>query len=24
MRYRTTEFNDGLPPGEGTFLACSF
>jgi GH15 family glucan-1,4-alpha-glucosidase len=24
MRYRTTEFDDGLPPGEGTFLACSF
>ncbi len=24
MRYRTAEFNDGLPPGEGTFLACSF
>jgi GH15 family glucan-1,4-alpha-glucosidase len=24
MRYRTTEYNDGLPPGEGTFLACSF
>ncbi|MBN3727681.1 glycoside hydrolase family 15 protein [Burkholderia sp. Ac-20379] len=24
MRYRTTDFDDGLPPGEGTFLACSF
>ncbi|SEA55463.1 glycoside hydrolase family 15 protein [Paraburkholderia sartisoli] len=24
MRYRTTGFDDGLPPGEGTFLACSF
>ena len=24
MRYRTTKFDDGLPPGEGTFLACSF
>ena len=24
MRYRTTRFDDGLPPGEGTFLACSF
>ena len=24
MRYRTTEFDDGLPPGEGTFLACCF
>jgi len=24
MRYRTTQVNDGLPPGEGTFLACSF
>ncbi len=24
MRYRTGEFDDGLPPGEGTFLACSF
>jgi len=24
MRYRTTEVDDGLPPGEGTFLACSF
>ncbi|CAH2792040.1 MAG: Glucoamylase (EC [uncultured Paraburkholderia sp.] len=24
LRYRTTEFDDGLPPGEGTFLACSF
>ncbi|MDE1182815.1 glycoside hydrolase family 15 protein [Paraburkholderia sp.] len=24
LRYRTSEFDDGLPPGEGTFLACSF
>jgi GH15 family glucan-1,4-alpha-glucosidase len=24
LRYHTTEFDDGLPPGEGTFLACSF
>ena len=24
MRYRTDKTNDGLPPGEGTFLACSF
>src|SRR5260370_16539074 len=23
-RYHTTEVADGLPPGEGTFLACSF
>jgi GH15 family glucan-1,4-alpha-glucosidase len=23
-RYHTEETNDGLPPGEGTFLACSF
>jgi GH15 family glucan-1,4-alpha-glucosidase len=23
-RYRTTEGSDGLPPGEGAFLACSF
>ena len=23
-RYHTTEVEDGLPPGEGTFLACSF
>ena len=23
-RYNTHETNDGLPPGEGTFLACSF
>ena len=23
-RYRTTEVDDGLPPGEGAFLACSF
>ena len=24
LRYRTDETNDGLPPGEGAFLACSF
>jgi GH15 family glucan-1,4-alpha-glucosidase len=24
LRYRTEESDDGLPPGEGTFLACSF
>jgi GH15 family glucan-1,4-alpha-glucosidase len=24
MRYDTTASNDGLPPGEGAFLACSF
>ncbi|PAJ82212.1 glycoside hydrolase family 15 protein [Burkholderia ubonensis] len=24
LRYRTSEYDDGLPPGEGTFLACSF
>jgi GH15 family glucan-1,4-alpha-glucosidase len=24
MRYRTQEGADGLPPGEGVFLACSF
>lgn len=24
MRYDTGEGNDGLPPGEGAFLACSF
>jgi GH15 family glucan-1,4-alpha-glucosidase len=24
MRYRTQEVDDGLPPGEGAFLACSF
>jgi len=24
MRYDTGEFDDGLPPGEGAFLACSF
>lgn len=24
LRYRTAEVDDGLPPGEGTFLACSF
>jgi GH15 family glucan-1,4-alpha-glucosidase len=23
-RYNTAEVSDGLPPGEGTFLACSF
>jgi GH15 family glucan-1,4-alpha-glucosidase len=23
-RYRTAEVDDGLPPGEGVFLACSF
>jgi GH15 family glucan-1,4-alpha-glucosidase len=23
-RYRTEETDDGLPPGEGTFLLCSF
>jgi GH15 family glucan-1,4-alpha-glucosidase len=23
-RYHTAEVQDGLPPGEGTFLACSF
>jgi GH15 family glucan-1,4-alpha-glucosidase len=23
-RYHTSEVQDGLPPGEGTFLACSF
>jgi len=23
-RYRTTDVDDGLPPGEGVFLACSF
>ena len=23
-RYHTSETNDGLPPGEGAFLACSF
>jgi GH15 family glucan-1,4-alpha-glucosidase len=23
-RYHTSEVEDGLPPGEGTFLACSF
>ena len=23
LRYRTDETDDGLPPGEGTFLACS-
>jgi GH15 family glucan-1,4-alpha-glucosidase len=23
-RYRTEEADDGLPPGEGSFLACSF
>jgi len=24
LRYRTDETSDGLPPGEGVFLACSF
>ncbi|HEX4259745.1 MAG TPA: glycoside hydrolase family 15 protein, partial [Acetobacteraceae bacterium] len=24
LRYRTTAGTDGLPPGEGAFLACSF
>jgi GH15 family glucan-1,4-alpha-glucosidase len=24
LRYRTTSATDGLPPGEGAFLACSF
>jgi GH15 family glucan-1,4-alpha-glucosidase len=24
QRYRTEKSDDGLPPGEGTFLACSF
>jgi GH15 family glucan-1,4-alpha-glucosidase len=24
MRYDTTKVDDGLPPGEGVFLACSF
>ena len=24
LRYRTDESTDGLPPGEGVFLACSF
>jgi GH15 family glucan-1,4-alpha-glucosidase len=24
MRYRTDKVQDGLPPGEGVFLACSF
>jgi GH15 family glucan-1,4-alpha-glucosidase len=24
LRYRTEEAEDGLPPGEGVFLACSF
>jgi GH15 family glucan-1,4-alpha-glucosidase len=23
-RYRTSKSDDGLPPGEGAFLACSF
>jgi GH15 family glucan-1,4-alpha-glucosidase len=23
-RYHTSEGPDGLPPGEGAFLACSF
>jgi GH15 family glucan-1,4-alpha-glucosidase len=24
MRYNTNTTNDGLPPGEGAFLACTF
>lgn len=24
LRYHTSEIDDGLPPGEGAFLACSF
>jgi GH15 family glucan-1,4-alpha-glucosidase len=24
LRYNTEEADDGLPPGEGAFLACSF
>ena len=24
LRYHTTQTEDGLPPGEGAFLACSF
>jgi GH15 family glucan-1,4-alpha-glucosidase len=24
LRYHTAETSDGLPPGEGVFLACSF
>jgi GH15 family glucan-1,4-alpha-glucosidase len=24
LRYHTEQLNDGLPPGEGAFLACSF
>jgi GH15 family glucan-1,4-alpha-glucosidase len=24
MRYRSDDGNDGLPPGEGAFLPCSF
>jgi GH15 family glucan-1,4-alpha-glucosidase len=24
LRYDTSKVNDGLPPGEGVFLACSF
>jgi GH15 family glucan-1,4-alpha-glucosidase len=24
LRYRTSDSDDGLPPGEGAFLACSF
>jgi len=24
LRYETQEVDDGLPPGEGAFLACSF
>ena len=24
LRYRSDQTDDGLPPGEGTFLACTF
>jgi GH15 family glucan-1,4-alpha-glucosidase len=24
LRYKTEQVDDGLPPGEGVFLACSF
>jgi GH15 family glucan-1,4-alpha-glucosidase len=24
LRYHTSEADDGLPPGEGAFLGCSF
>ena len=24
LRYNTAKVQDGLPPGEGVFLACSF